>query len=237
MPSQRPHHKKHHHLDIQGGTARAAVFGVSDGLVSNVALILGFAGASADPSNVQLASIAGLIAGACSMAAGEYISMRAQVEIAEREIERERKSISEHPKIEQAELAEQLTALGVDREFARHVAADIHRDEEKALVVHVRQELGTDIEPEGSPWGAAIASFVTFSIGAAIPAVPWFVLDTGAALGATILLSSLAALTVGWLLARFTLRSHLWSALRQLLIAAGTAGATYLVGLLFGVSV
>lgn len=235
MTSQRPHHEKHHHRDIQGGTARAAVFGVSDGLVSNVALILGFAGANADPANVQLASIAGLVAGACSMAAGEYISMKAQVEIAEREIDRERQSISEHPEVEEAELADQLVNLGVGHAYAQSVAAEIHQDEEKALEVHVRQELGTDIKPEGSPWKAALASFVTFAVGAGIPALPWFIVEPGTAFWSTLVLSALGALAVGWLLASFTLRSRVWSALRQLVIAAATAGVTYAIGLLFGV--
>ena len=144
----------HRHRNVQGGTARAAVFGVSDGLVSNVALILGIAGASTDPTFVRVAGVTGLLAGAISMAAGEYVSLKARAELVERELAIERASIAENPEAETAELAAIYVERGLTPEQAKVVAAELMSDPEVALDVHARQELGVDPTQLGSPLAA-----------------------------------------------------------------------------------
>ena len=165
----------HRHRDVQGGAARAAVFGVSDGLVSNVALILGIAGASTDAAFVRVAGVSGLLAGAVSMAAGEYVSLKAQAELVERELEIERISIAENPEAETAELAAIYVERGLDPNQARVVAAEIMADPDVALDVHAREELGVNPNQLGSPLAAAMASFWAFAVGAFVPLVPWLV--------------------------------------------------------------
>ena len=147
----------HRHRNVQGGTARAAVFGVSDGLVSNVALILGIAGASTDPTFVRVAGVTGLLAGAISMAAGEYVSLKAQAELVERELAIERASIAENPEAETAELAAIYVKRGLTPEQAKVVAAELMSNPEVALDVHAREELGVDPTQLGSPLAAATA--------------------------------------------------------------------------------
>jgi VIT1/CCC1 family predicted Fe2+/Mn2+ transporter len=226
-----------HHRDIRGGAARAAVFGISDGLVSNVALILGVAGADPSPGVVRLAGLAGLVAGAFSMAAGEYVSMRAQAELLEHELEMERVELHRNPHVEEAELAQIYESRGVDAETSRTMAAEMMRDPDLALQAHAREELGIDPESLGWPLGAAVSSFVAFCVGALIPLVPWFVGGgTGATVG-SIVGGAVGAALVGALLARFTGRPVGWSAGRQVLIAAVAAGVTYLVGAAVGVGV
>src|SRR3954463_12458533 len=223
---------EHHHRDIHGGTARAAVFGMSDGLVSNVSLILGVAGAAATTGAqyVRLAGLAGWIAGAFSMAAGEYVSMQAQKELLERELEIERREIRKHPHSEQRELAAIYRSRGVEAGTAEELAREMMRDPELALETHAREELGIDPSELGSPVGAAVSSFIAFSIGAVIPLIPWFFAKGTAAVVASVILGAVAALVVGAALARFTGRSWIKSALRQLGIAAIAAGVTYAVG-------
>jgi VIT1/CCC1 family predicted Fe2+/Mn2+ transporter len=234
-PRPRP---EHHHRDIQGGTARAAIFGVSDGLVSNVSLILGMAGAaSTRPGIVRLAGVAGLIAGAVSMAAGEYISMKAQRELFERELDVERREIRRRPFVEQVELAGIYEARGVEPETARKLASEMMRDPELALETHAREELGIDPAALGSPLQAALSSFVTFSLGALVPLVPWFFSRGGAATVASLVLAALAAVGVGGVLARFTGRSRLFSASRQLLFSMVPAAITFAIGKAVGVGV
>src|SRR5438067_7026606 len=160
---------EHHHRDIDRGTARAAVFGVSDGLVSNVSLILGVAGANPGAGVVRLAGLAGLISGAVSMAAGEYVSMKAQTELYERELALERRELHRNPHVETVELTQIYQSRGVDPDRARELAQEMMRDPELALETHAREELGIDPEALGSPVGAAVSSFVAFSIGALIP--------------------------------------------------------------------
>ena len=135
----------HHHRDVQGGAARAAVFGVSDGLVSNVALIIGVAAADADGSSVLVAGVAGLLAGAASMAAGEYVSVKAHSELIERELERERISLIEKPQAETDELATIYARRGIDRAQAQQMAEAVMADPEIALEVHAREELGVGL--------------------------------------------------------------------------------------------
>ena len=225
-----------HHRDVQGGTARAAVFGVSDGLVSNVAIVLGFAGANPGPGLVRLAGLAGLIGGAVSMAAGEYVSMTAQSELMERELEMERLELRRRPEAERKELAQIYRSRGVDEETAEQLATALSRNPELALQTHAREELGIDPDSLGEPVKAALWSFLTFSIGASIPLVPYFVGSGTAALVAAVVLGVIAALAVGVALARFTGRSPIRSACRQLLFSAVPAGATYLLGSAVGVT-
>ena len=225
-----------HHRDVQGGTARAAVFGVSDGLVSNVAIVLGFAGANAGPGLVRLAGLAGLIGGAVSMAAGEYVSMTAQAELLERELEMERLELRRRPEAERRELAQIYRSRGVDEDTAEQLATALSRDPELALQTHAREELGIDPESLGQPVRAALSSFVTFSIGAAIPLVPYFFGTGTAAMVAAIVLGVIAALAVGAALAKFTGRPMGRSAGRQLLFSAVPAAITYAIGAAVGVS-
>lgn len=225
-----------HHRDVQGGTARAAVFGVSDGLVSNVAIVLGFAGANTGAGLVRLAGLAGLIGGAVSMAAGEYISMTAQSELLERELEMERLELRRSPEAERRELAQLYQSRGVDAATADQLATALSRNPELALETHAREELGIDPNSLGRPLSAAASSFVTFSIGAAIPLLPYFIGTGTAAMVAAIMLGIVAALTVGALLARYTGRPIARSALRQLVFSAVPAAATFALGAAVGVS-
>src|SRR5436305_11513596 len=219
----------HHHRDVEGGAARAAVFGVSDGLVSNVSLILGVAGAvaSTNPGFVRLAGLAGLVAGAFSVAAGEYVSMRAQSELLERELELERREIRRRPENERRELAAIYRSRGVDPSMADDMATELMRDPEVALETHAREELGIDPGSLGSPVGAAVSSFLAFCIGGAIPLMPWFFTEGTTAVVLSVTFGAIAAIIVGALLAQFTGRSPLRSALRQLFIAAVAATVTF----------
>ena len=225
-----------HHRDVQGGAARAAVFGISDGLVSNVAIVLGFAGADTGAGLVRLAGLAGLIGGAVSMAAGEYISMKAQSELLERELEMERLELTRRPEAERRELVQIYRSRGIDEATADQLATAMSRDPELALQTHAREELGIDPASLGKPLSAAASSFVTFSIGAAIPLLPYFFGTGTAALVAAVVLGAVAALTVGALLARFTGRPMGISAARQLLFSAIPAAITYGIGSAVGVS-
>jgi VIT1/CCC1 family predicted Fe2+/Mn2+ transporter len=210
------------------------VFGVSDGLVSNVALVLGMAGAHVSTGAVRLAGIAGLIAGAFSMAAGEYISMRAQSELMQRELDVERQSIRHDPEDERRELAAIYESRGIDSALAEELSSKMMRDPELALETHAREELGINPAETGRPLQAAGYSFVTFAVGAFIPLFPWLVTSGTAATLGSVVLGAIGALTVGAGLAHFTGRSVLWSASRQLLISGIAAAVTYSIGHLVG---
>lgn len=227
----------HHHRDIGGGGARAAVFGVSDGLVTNVSLVLGMAGANPGGAIVRLAGIAGLIAGSFSMAAGEYLSMTAQRELMERELEVERRALERHPKGEAAELRGMYVRRGIDPGVADDMVNEVMQDPELALETHAREELGISTKTLGSPWQAAGASFVTFALGAFIPLLPWLIGSGTAAIVASVVLAAVAAVVVGAVLARFTERPVLSSALRQLAVTAIAAGVTFGVGKAIGTGV
>ena len=227
---------EHLHRDIQGGVARASVFGASDGLVSNVSLILGVAGANPTGSFVRLAGIAGLIAGAVSMAAGEYVSMRAQAELFEHELEVERRAIRHNPAFETEELTQIYEARGIDPDTARTMASELMRDPDLALEAHAREELGIDPNALGSPVRAAASSFLAFAVGAIVPLLPWFVTDGWPAIVASLVLAVLGAAVLGFALGTFTGRSRLYSAGRQVLIAAIAAGVTFGIGSVLGVS-
>lgn len=228
---------QHEHRDVKGGAARAAVFGVSDGLVSNVGLILGMAGADASPSVVRIAGIAGLVAGAVSMAAGEYNSMRVQAELLERELAVEAAHLRRNPQFETEELAAIYRGKGMEPEAARNLAEAVMADPDVALETHAREELGIDPDDLGSPLGAGVSSFVAFSIGAVMPLVPWFFGGGVAATVASIVVALSAAIAVGLATARFTERPPLAVATRQVLFTAIPAAITYGIGTLFDIGI
>ena len=213
------------------------MFGVSDGLVSNVALILGVAGASSGQELVRIAGLAGLIAGAVSMAAGEYISMQAQRELLERELEMERREHVRNPEHEVEELAEIYESRGMDADTAREMAANIMDDPEKALEVHAREEMGIDPNELGNPEFAATTSIFSFALGAVLPLLPWFFGGGNGAIVASILLGAVGAVLVGSALALATNRSVVRGSLRQLVIAAAAAAITFGIGSAVGVGV
>jgi VIT1/CCC1 family predicted Fe2+/Mn2+ transporter len=228
---------EHQHRDVTGGAARAAVFGVSDGLVSNVGLILGVAGADPSASVVRLAGLAGLISGAISMAAGEYNSMKVQSELLERELALERAALAADPDGEVAELTQIYINRGVEPAVAREMASAMMVDPDTALEVHAREELGIDPASLGSPLGAALSSFAAFGAGAIVPLVPWFVGEGDAVLVASLVLAVVAAVVVGIVTARVTERPASRMVARQLLFTLAPAALTYAIGSLVGVSV
>jgi VIT1/CCC1 family predicted Fe2+/Mn2+ transporter len=222
--------REHHHRDVRGGAARAAVFGISDGLVSNISLIMGVAGAHPTSNAVRLAGLALLIGGSFSMASGEYISMRAQAELLERELAMERIEIGRRPELERRELAQIYQSRGIDADVADDLATQVHRDPELALETHAREELGIDPSELGSPRAAAVSSFLTFSAGALAPLLPWFVIHGTAAVLVSMAIAFVASVAVGVALARFTGRSPLQTASRQVLFTAVPALVTWLIG-------
>ena len=225
------------HRAGRSGTLRAVIFGVSDGLVSNLALVMGVAGASKGEGNfVLLAGIAGLLAGAFSMAAGEYISMQSQRELFERQIALEKAELEAMPEEEQAELASLYRAKGFSESEANLIAERMFRDPEHALDTLVREELGLDPDELGSALGAAGGSFVAFGIGAAIPVLPYLLAAGQWAFMLSIGLSLAGLFAVGAGVSLLTGRGLLFSGGRQVLIGAAAAVVTYLVGLVIGVS-
>ena len=226
----------HHHRNVQGGAARAAVFGVSDGLVSNVGLILGVAAADGGSGTVLVAGAAGLLAGAFSMAAGEYISVKAQAELVERELAIERVSLSESPKAEIRELSSIYQNRGVPKETADELAEAMMVDPEVALEVHAREELGIDPSSVGNPVESALSSFVAFSVGAILPVVPWLFAEGRGAIYASLIIGLGTAAIVGATLAYFTERSKVRTVARQVAIAAVTCAFTWVLGRVVGSS-
>ena len=203
-----------------------------DGLVTNVSLISGVGGASVSPHFVILTGLAGLAAGACSMAAGEFVSVSSQNELVGSEVRKERVELETNPAAEQRELAATFRARGVDADLARQVAAQISRNPEHALTVHVREELGVDPQELPSPLLAAAASLVTFSVGALIPLLPY--LAGADSLALALGCAALAAIIGGGAVARLTGRPFIFGAARQLLLGALAAGITYGIGHLVG---
>ena len=227
-PSPAP--PERHHRDIQGGAARAAVLGVSDGLVTNVSLILGVAGANTSAGTVRLTGIAGLLAGAFSMAAGEYVSMRAQTELLQRELEMEEVELRRVPEKEHDELAQLYQSRGIEPGVADEMAGELMRTPELALQTHAREELGVNPDELGNPYKAASTSAASFAVGAVVPLLPWFVTQGAAAVVASLVLGALAALAIGFALARFTGRSMVRTMVRQLTVTVMAAAVTFLVG-------
>ncbi len=230
-------HEHWHRAGGRSGTLRAVIFGVSDGLVSNLSLVMGVAGAAAsNPSFILLAGIAGLLAGAFSMAAGEYISMQSQRELFERQIALERAEMEAMPEEEEAELAASYRSKGFAPDEAARIAHRIFEDPANALDMLVREELGLDPDELGSAWGAAGGSFVAFAIGAVVPVVPYLFGGGTTALLVSLGLSLAALFAVGAAVSLLTGRSLVFSGVRQLGIGLAAALVTYLIGSLIGIT-
>ena len=235
MPTRVDDIGKRHQSGASGNALRAGVFGVNDGLVSNAALIFGVAGAAPEPSIIVLTGVAGLLAGAFSMASGEYISVRSQREMFEYQIGLERDELEEYPEEEAAELALIYAAKGMPLDDAKRVATTLMQDPVRALDTLAREELGLNPDELGSPWVAAISSFSAFTAGAALPLLP-FLIGHDQALILSIVLTALGLFAVGASMSLFTGRHALLSGLRMLAIG-GTAGlATYFIGAWLGVN-
>lgn len=223
----------HVHQDVSGGWLRPAVFGAMDGLVTNIALIAGVGGSGAGAHLIVLTGMAGLVAGAFSMALGEYASVETQNDQVRAEVKVERDELRRHPVAEKAELAASLVQMGLTRETAKQVAEEVHANPSLAVRVHINRELGVNPDDQPSPWVAAGSSFLCFAIGALVPLIPYL-------LGFASLITGLAAgagglFLAGALAARFTTRSWWYSGLRQVGFGVIAAAATYLVGALIGV--
>lgn len=222
------------HRVSSGGALRAATFGINDGLVSNLSLVMGVAGGTGNASVVLLAGVAGLLAGAFSMAAGEWVSVRSQKELYEREIEIEAEELRAFPEEEQEELALIYRAKGIEPEAADKLAERIMLRKSAALDTLVREELGLDPGDLASPWVAAFSSFFAFAIGAFMPVLPFLIAEGTVALWAAAGLSGVVLALVGLLISVFTGRSAFVSAARMVLIGAAAAAITYGVGSLVG---
>ncbi|MFB7996050.1 VIT1/CCC1 transporter family protein [Streptomyces sp. NPDC056002] len=236
MTADAPLAEIHHaHRDVSGGWLRPAAFGVMDGLVSNFALVAGVVGGGAEPRAVLVTGLAGLAAGACSMATGEYTSVSSQNELTQAEIDRERRELERNPDEELRELTLIYEAKGVTPALAADVARELTADPEVAWRVHVREELGVDPDDLPSPWTAAGSSFVAFALGALIPLLPFLL---GAATLLPALLASAAGLLLaGGLIARLTARPAWFGGGRQLLLGGMSAAVTFGIGLLVGTGV
>jgi VIT1/CCC1 family predicted Fe2+/Mn2+ transporter len=226
------HDGGHHHRDVSGGWLRPAVFGAMDGLVTNVSLIAGVGGGGGTAHTIVLTGLAGLAAGACSMATGEYVSVSSQNELIHAEVNKERLELENNAVAEQAELATMLRARGVSAATARQAAAEISAHPEKALAVHALEELGVNPSDLPSPVVAAGASLASFAVGAIIPLLPY--LAGLHLLGAALGLAAVAAVAGGGMVARMTGRPFWRGAARQLVLGAGAAGITYLIGIFVG---
>jgi VIT1/CCC1 family predicted Fe2+/Mn2+ transporter len=230
-PTGMPHIPGHRHSDVSGGWLRAATFGAMDGLVSNTALIAGVA-ASASAYTVVLSGVAGLLAGAFSMALGEYTSVSTANEQLDAEVRMERRALSHHPEAEKTELVWMLVEMGMTPETAEKASEEIHQDEDRALDVHVTQELGVNPREKPSPWVAAGSSFVMFAIGAIVPLIPYLLgLES---LWAGLAFGGVGLLIAGAVAARFTRKPPWWAGLRQLAFGGIAIAATYAVGTLVG---
>ncbi len=221
----------------QSGTARAALLGISDGLVTNISLILGVAGAGASSNIVRIAGTASLLAGACSMAVGEYISMQGQVELLESVLKIEREELHSHPDNTKRALREIMINDGMEDQTAVKASAEIAKDPEKSMAMYARGKLGVNPDELGSAWQSAFSSFFMFAAGAFIPLVPWFLGSGSMAIIQSVLLAIGASLVIGAYLGFATSGRWLHAALRQLLVLIAAAGATYLIGRLFHTTV
>lgn len=233
-----PEEMEHRHRGIhKSNNLRAAIFGISDGLISNASLILGVAGAVANYHFILLSGVAGLLAGACSMGAGEYVSVRSQREMLEHQLKLEKSELELYPEEEAKELALIYQARGLPREEAEKFAHLLIQNPEKALDTLAREELGINPQELVSPWGAAVSSFFSFAAGAFIPLIPFFLWNSKLNLIITAILTACSLFTVGALLSLFTQRSAWWSGLRMLLIGGAASCLTYLIGKLIGVGI
>lgn len=230
-----PHEFDHSHPDMQKAWLRPAVFGGLDGLVSNIALIAGVGASGARPETVVLAGVAGLVAGAFSMAIGEYVSVKTQKEQLQSEMAVEEEAHSRNPEGEQAELAQSFIEMGLSEKTAHIAAKEVHENPARAAKLHVTYELGLDPTGAASPMWAAVSSFLTFSVGAAVPLVPYMLGFTSLWLG--LASGGVGLLIAGALASRFTRRPWWLGSLRQFGLGAVAVAATYGVGLLFGVAI
>jgi VIT1/CCC1 family predicted Fe2+/Mn2+ transporter len=228
-PTGMPHTVGHRHADVSGGWLRAATFGAMDGLVSNTALIAGVA-AAANAHTVVISGVAGLLAGAFSMALGEYTSVTTANEQIDSEVLVERAAFERHPKAERAELIAMLVKLGMSKQTAAQATDEIHQDETRAINFHLVQELGVDPTEKPSPYVAAASSFVMFAIGAIIPLIPYLL--GYESLWAGLICGGVGLMVAGGLAARFTRRGIWFASVRQLAFGAVAIAATYLVGTL-----
>jgi len=235
MPSSVEQIGARHRRAGGAGSIRAAVFGANDGLVSNASLILGVAGATEDPRVIVLTGVAGLLAGAFSMAAGEYVSVRSQRDLYEHQIAQERDELSQYPEEEAEELALIYHARGIELEQARAMAQAIFRDPEQALRSLSIEELGIHPDELGSPWAAALSSFLAFACGALVPLAPYALVPGGSGLTPVLLVSAAALFLVGVAISLFSGKSALMGGLRMLLIGCGAGLVTFTLGRLLGV--
>ncbi|WP_449283194.1 VIT1/CCC1 transporter family protein [Leucobacter sp.] len=230
----KPHEYDHRHADVSSGWLRASVFGAMDGLVSNVGLIAGIAAAGAAPGIVAITGVSGLIAGAISMALGEFTSVRTANEQLDKEVRTEQEAHRRNPDGEQAELAALFERLGMEQDVADVAAGQVHANSDQAVRVHLAHELGLSPEEKPSPWVAAVSSFLSFAVGAIIPILPFLfgfgTLWWGLAFG------GVGLLFAGGIAASITRRSWLAGAVRQLTFGGIAVAATYSIGMLLGVS-
>ncbi|HSH07599.1 MAG TPA: VIT1/CCC1 transporter family protein [Burkholderiales bacterium] len=234
LPSEHDEIGERHGTVGEGGSLRAAVFGVNDGLVSNAGLILGVAGAGASSGTILLAGVAGLLAGAFSMAAGEYVSMRSQREMYEYQIALEKAELDAYPEEEAEELALIYEARGVPLEEARRHAAQLIADPVNALDTLTREELGLNPDDLGSPWGAALASFAAFAVGSTVPLLPFVFAPEPYTLAASIAAAAAGLFLAGAATSLFTGRAALFGGARMLGIGAAAGVITYSIGALLG---
>lgn len=226
------------HQRVAGGNLRAAVFGVNDGLVSNTSLIMGVAGAGQEVNVILLSGLASLLAGALSMAAGEYLSMRSQRELHEYQIDLERAELAVYPKQEAEELALIYAARGMNLADARRFTQKMAQNPEHTLDLLAREELGLNPEDLGSPWGAALFSFLSFTVGASIPVTPFLLgMDAARGLSWAGALAGISLFIIGAALSLFTGKNALYSGLRMLLIGGGAGIISYAIGHVLGVQI
>ncbi len=226
------------HSAVGGNALRAAVLGANDGLVSNLALVMAIAGASSSRTAVLIAGLAGLLAGAISMALGEWISVQSSRELNQRQLETERSEIEEFPEEEAEELALIYQAKGIPPDQAAELAASVMQDAERALDTMAREELGIDPDDlGGSPWEAAITSFFLFAIGAILPVLPFFFTSGLPAISMSLLFSGLGLFGLGAAISLMTGRNVWWSGSRQTIFGLVAAAITFGIGSLLGVAV
>lgn len=225
------------HRSVGGNALRAAILGANDGLVSNLSLMMGIAGAQFSNNQVLISGLAGVLAGASSMAMGEWLSVQSSRELYEKQIAIEAEELEEAPEEEKKELALIYEAKGLPRSEAERLAAVLMQNRETALKTLSREELGIDPETlGGSAWEAAATSFFLFAIGAFIPVFPLIFLKGETAMATSLAASGFGLILIGGLTSLFTARGFLFSGLRQLLIGLAAAGLTYLTGSLIGVT-
>ena len=224
------------HRALAGGTPRAAVFGLSDGLVTNVSLIIGFASSGVGSSVVRLAGIASAVAGAVSMAAGEWVSVKAQNDLVQREMALELRELKRNARAETSELAGIYRSHGMSPEQATAAATEVMRDPERAVMVHAREEFGLDPAHLPQPVAVAVVSLISFLVGAMLPVIPWLSGSGDSARVASIIIGVVAAGMAGFAIAKQSERPAWLGVVRQVAILIGAVAVTYAIGSLVGVN-